>query len=111
MCEQLEATSRQPGAESEERELGDIGTRTWLAQMVAWTLNEPGSHCRAPSGEAVTPHESSNGTALAAVLGQTVRGRRGGRGLLGSSCRCPSDGGPDPPGSKGGARGDVLADG
>lgn len=41
MCEQLEATSRQQGAESEERVWGDIGTRTWLARMVAWTLNEP----------------------------------------------------------------------
>lgn len=110
-CEQLEATSRQQGAESEGRGWGDTGTRTWLARMVAWTLSEPGSHCRAPSGEAVTCHESSNGTALAAVLGQTVRGWRGGRGLLGSSYHCPSDGGPDPPGSKGGARGDVLANG
>lgn len=62
------------------------------------------------SGEAVTPHESFNGITLAAVVTETVRGWRGGRGMLGGggSCNCPSDGGLDPPGSKGGARGGML---
>lgn len=35
------------------------------------------------SGEAVTPHESFNGITLAAVVTETVRGWRGGRGMLG----------------------------
>lgn len=76
--------------------------------MVALTLGQPGRQHRALSGGAVTLCARFSVIAPAAVLGETARGWRAGRRWPGGSRSCPSDGGLDPLGSEGGARGGML---